>query len=50
MPAGIIKGALARMGFQTTVIPEIVQLPQCELPSRIVYIVDPHFMLQVHSK
>jgi len=29
MPAGIIKGALARMGFQTTVIPEIVQLPQC---------------------
>ncbi|KAH8111484.1 transport protein particle component [Phellopilus nigrolimitatus] len=29
MSAGIIKGALARMGYQATVVPEIQHLPQC---------------------
>ncbi|KAJ7505394.1 TRAPP complex subunit trs33 [Mycena galericulata] len=29
MPAGIIRGALSRLGFQTTVSPEITSLPQC---------------------
>ncbi|KAH8101402.1 TRAPP complex subunit trs33 [Cristinia sonorae] len=29
MPGGIIRGALARLGFQAAVIPEITQLPQC---------------------
>ncbi|KAJ7288409.1 TRAPP complex subunit trs33 [Mycena rebaudengoi] len=29
MPAGIIRGALSRLGFQTTVTPEITSLPQC---------------------
>ena len=29
MPAGIIKGALARMGYQATVTPDIPRLPQC---------------------
>ncbi|KIP07335.1 hypothetical protein PHLGIDRAFT_105806 [Phlebiopsis gigantea 11061_1 CR5-6] len=29
MPAGIIKGALARLGLQTVVVPEITTLPQC---------------------
>ncbi|KAL5534808.1 hypothetical protein ACEPAG_1272 [Sanghuangporus baumii] len=29
MPVGIIKGALARMGYQATVVPEIQHLPQC---------------------
>ena len=33
MPAGIIKGALARMGYQATVTPEITQLPACECSS-----------------
>lgn len=29
MPAGIIKGALSRLGFQAVVVPEITTLPQC---------------------
>ncbi|KAI1789158.1 transport protein particle component [Ganoderma leucocontextum] len=29
MPAGVIRGALARLGFQATVIPEVTTLPQC---------------------
>ena len=29
MSAGIIKGALARLGFQAVVVPEITTLPQC---------------------
>ncbi|KAI0735763.1 transport protein particle component [Earliella scabrosa] len=29
MPAGIIRGALTRLGFQATVVPEITTLPQC---------------------
>ncbi|RPD81509.1 transport protein particle component [Lentinus tigrinus ALCF2SS1-7] len=29
MPAGIIRGALSRLGFQATVTPEITALPQC---------------------
>nr|GAT60364.1 predicted protein [Mycena chlorophos] len=29
MPAGIIRGALSRLGHQTTVSPEITSLPQC---------------------
>ncbi|KAI0344032.1 TRAPP complex subunit trs33 [Trametopsis cervina] len=29
MPAGIIKGALSRLGFQAVVVPEISTLPQC---------------------
>jgi hypothetical protein len=29
MPAGIIRGALSRLGFQTTVTPEITSIPQC---------------------
>jgi Transport protein particle (TRAPP) component len=29
MPVGIIKGALARLGFQATVTSEITLLPQC---------------------
>ncbi|KAI0367457.1 transport protein particle component [Pilatotrama ljubarskyi] len=29
MPAGIIRGALARLGFQAVVVPEVTNLPQC---------------------
>jgi len=29
MPGGIIRGALARIGFQAVVVPEVTQLPQC---------------------
>ncbi|KAI0762509.1 transport protein particle component [Fomes fomentarius] len=29
MPGGIIRGALLRLGFQATVVPEITTLPQC---------------------
>ncbi|KAJ3769726.1 TRAPP complex subunit trs33 [Lentinula raphanica] len=29
MPAGIIKGALARLGYNATVSPEVTNLPQC---------------------
>jgi len=29
MPAGIIKGALSRLGLQGVVVPEITSLPQC---------------------
>ncbi|TFK68421.1 transport protein particle component [Pluteus cervinus] len=29
MPAGIIKGALLRMGYQAVVVPEVTSLPQC---------------------
>ncbi|KAJ7212188.1 TRAPP complex subunit trs33, partial [Mycena pura] len=29
IPAGIIRGALSRLGYQTTVTPEITSLPQC---------------------
>ena len=31
MPAGIIRGALSRLGFQGTVVPEVTTLPQCTL-------------------
>ena len=37
MPVGIIKGALARMGYQATVTTEIVQLPQCKLSVKDIY-------------
>jgi hypothetical protein len=30
VPAGIIRGALARLGLQGTVTPEITDLPRCE--------------------
>jgi hypothetical protein len=33
LPAGIIKGALSRIGFHGTVVPEITTPPQCELSS-----------------
>ncbi|KAE9410313.1 transport protein particle component [Gymnopus androsaceus JB14] len=29
LPAGIIRGALARLGYNATVSPEVVNLPQC---------------------
>ncbi|GBE78567.1 NO signaling/Golgi transport ligand-binding domain-containing protein [Sparassis latifolia] len=29
MPAGIIRGALSRLGFQSAVVPEVTALPQC---------------------
>ncbi|KAF8168539.1 NO signaling/Golgi transport ligand-binding domain-containing protein [Crassisporium funariophilum] len=29
MPAGIIRGALSRLGFNGTVVPEITSMPQC---------------------
>ncbi|KAH9850611.1 transport protein particle component [Lenzites betulinus] len=29
MPAGIIRGALARLGFQAVVVPEVTNVPQC---------------------
>ncbi|KJA20846.1 hypothetical protein HYPSUDRAFT_68169 [Hypholoma sublateritium FD-334 SS-4] len=29
MPAGIIRGALARLGYVGTVVPEITSMPQC---------------------
>ncbi|TBU48738.1 transport protein particle component [Dichomitus squalens] len=29
MPAGIIRGALGRLGYQATVVPEVTVLPQC---------------------
>lgn len=29
MPGGIIRGALARLGFQAAVVPELSSLPQC---------------------
>ncbi|TFK47972.1 TRAPP complex subunit trs33 [Heliocybe sulcata] len=35
MPAGIIKGALARMGLQSVVVPEITSLPQCTLQIKL---------------
>ncbi|KAG2132398.1 TRAPP complex subunit trs33 [Suillus clintonianus] len=39
LPAGIIRGALSRIGFQGTVVPEITTLPQCtfqiKLPKNI---------------
>ena len=49
MPAGIIKGALSRLGFQAVVVPEITTLPQCRpsFESFIKLIID---VLQVHSK
>ena len=37
MPIGIIKGALARMGYQATVTTESVQLPQCKLSAKGIY-------------
>ena len=30
MPAGIIRGALSRLGYNGTVTPEITSMPQCE--------------------
>lgn len=35
LPAGIIKGALSRLGFQAVVVPEITTLPQCEQSSSL---------------
>ncbi|KAI0761626.1 transport protein particle component [Trametes elegans] len=29
MPGGILRGALARLGFQAVVVPEVTNLPQC---------------------
>lgn len=29
MSGGIIRGALARLGFQAVVVPEVTALPQC---------------------
>lgn len=37
MPAGVIKGALFRLGFQATVTPEIISLPQCVYQSVYPY-------------
>ena len=30
MPAGILRGALVRLGYQAAVVPEILNLPQCQ--------------------
>jgi hypothetical protein len=30
MPAGIIRGALSRLGILGTVVPEVTTLPQCK--------------------
>lgn len=30
MPAGILRGALVRLGYQAAVVPEILNLPQCK--------------------
>ncbi|KAF9007850.1 transport protein particle component [Cyathus striatus] len=35
MPAGIIRGALARMGHNSTITPEVTSLPQCTFQVRI---------------
>ena len=49
MPAGIIRGALTRLGLQAVVVPEITTLPQCtpNFKSFVLVIVD---VLQVPSK
>ncbi|KAK0501798.1 TRAPP complex subunit trs33 [Armillaria luteobubalina] len=31
LPAGIIKGALSRLGYNGSVAPEVISLPQCKL-------------------
>lgn len=36
MPAGVIKGALSRLGYNGTVTPEITSLPQCTPPHGII--------------
>ncbi|KAI0727573.1 NO signaling/Golgi transport ligand-binding domain-containing protein [Fomitopsis betulina] len=35
MPAGIIRGALVRLGYQAAVVPEILNLPQCSFQLRL---------------
>lgn len=50
MPAGIIRGALSRMGFVGTVVPEITSMPQCELVSTYVYLLLTSFIAQVHFR
>jgi len=32
MPAGIVRGALSRLGLIGVVVPEVSNLPQCMLP------------------
>lgn len=40
LPAGIIKGALSRLGIQATITPEINSLPQCRCRRFEVYLAD----------
>lgn len=35
MPAGILRGALIRLGYQAVVVPEIASLPQCSFQLRL---------------
>ncbi|KZT68861.1 TRAPP complex subunit trs33 [Daedalea quercina L-15889] len=35
MPAGILRGALVRLGYQAAVVPEILNLPQCSFQLRL---------------
>jgi len=35
MPAGILRGALVRLGYQAVVVPEVTQLPQCSFQLRL---------------
>ncbi|KAI0932792.1 hypothetical protein AcW1_000187 [Taiwanofungus camphoratus] len=35
MPAGILKGALARLGYHAVVVPEVAALPQCAFQLRL---------------
>ncbi|CCL98938.1 uncharacterized protein FIBRA_00945 [Fibroporia radiculosa] len=35
MPAGILKGALIRLGYQAAVVPEVTTLPQCSFQLRL---------------
>ena len=50
MPAGIIRGALSRMGFVGTVVPEITSMPQCKAVSIYVYLLLTSFVIQVHFR
>ena len=38
MPAGIVRGALSRLGLVGVVVPEISALPQCMLPCSFSYV------------
>ena len=49
MPAGIIRGALSRLGYVGTVVPEITSLPQCEILSQFTFI-SYLFIVQVHFR